>query len=320
MRERLDPFKLKVPVFGNLFKKIAIARFTRNFGTMIHAGVPILQALDIVGETSGNLVIERAAKAVQESVRSGNSLTGPLSQHPVFPPMVVQMMAVGEDTGALDTMLEKIAEFYDQEVEATTEQLTSPDRAPDDRGSRLAHRRHDHRAVHADLQGLRPHQLICGHTCSKTADAGFSLIELLVVIIIIGILAAIAIPTFLGQRRRPLDASVKSDLRTLATAIEAARTVDGDAPDRGVRCRRCRRSSPGNAFDWWWPETDFCLAGVHHVGPGPPRTWVLRQRNGGSRRRRRPARGGDVRAALTRRTGFATLRPERAASRASCAD
>ncbi|MGY4642613.1 type II secretion system F family protein [Cellulomonas sp. URHB0016] len=125
VRERLDPIKLKVPVFGNLFRKIAVSRFTRNFGTMLHAGVPLLQALDIVGETSGNLVIERAAKAVQESVRSGNSLTGPLSQHSVFPPMVVQMMAVGEDTGALDTMLEKIAEFYDQEVEATTEQLTS---------------------------------------------------------------------------------------------------------------------------------------------------------------------------------------------------
>ncbi|MBO9555732.1 type II secretion system F family protein [Cellulomonas sp.] len=125
VRERLDPLKLKVPVFGNLFKKIAVSRFTRNFGTMIHAGVPLLQALDIVGETSGSLVIERAAKSVQESVRAGHSLSGPLSAHPVFPPMVVQMMAVGEDTGALDTMLEKIAQFYDQEVEATTEQLTS---------------------------------------------------------------------------------------------------------------------------------------------------------------------------------------------------
>ena len=125
VRELLDPWKLKIPVFGNLFKKIAVSRFTRNFGTMIHAGVPILQALDIVGETSGNLVIEKATRSVQESVRAGHSLTGPLSQHAVFPPMVVQMMAVGEDTGALDDMLEKIAEFYDQEVEATTEQLTS---------------------------------------------------------------------------------------------------------------------------------------------------------------------------------------------------
>jgi type IV pilus assembly protein PilC len=125
VRERVDPWKLKAPVFGKLFQKIAVSRFTRNFGTMIHAGVPILQALDIVGETSGNLVIEKASKAVEESVRRGESLTGPLSQHPVFPAMVVQMMAVGEDTGALDTMLAKIADFYDQEVEATTDQLTS---------------------------------------------------------------------------------------------------------------------------------------------------------------------------------------------------
>jgi len=125
IREKLDPWKLRVPVFGGLFRKIAVARFTRNFGTMIHSGVPLLQALDIVGETSGNLVVERAAKAVQESVRKGESLAGPLSEHPIFPPMVVQMMAVGEDTGALDTMLEKVADFYDDEVEATTEQLTS---------------------------------------------------------------------------------------------------------------------------------------------------------------------------------------------------
>jgi len=125
VRNRLDPLKLKVPIFGSLFRKVAVARFTRNFGTMIHAGVPILQALDIVGETSGNMVVERAAKAVRDSVRSGQSLAAPLNDHPVFPPMVVQMITVGEDTGALDEMLHKIAEFYDQEVEATTEQLTS---------------------------------------------------------------------------------------------------------------------------------------------------------------------------------------------------
>jgi len=125
IRERIDPIKLKTPVFGNLFQKIALSRFTRNFGTMIHAGVPILQALDIVGETSGNYVIEKAVRAVQDSVRRGESLAGPLAQHPVFPPMVVQMLAVGEDTGAVDTMLEKVADFYDDEVEATTEQLTS---------------------------------------------------------------------------------------------------------------------------------------------------------------------------------------------------
>lgn len=125
VRARVDPVKLKMPVFGLLMKKIALARFTRNFGAMLRAGVPILQALDIVGQASGNIVIEKATNAVQDSVRRGQSLAGPLAQHAVFPPMVVQMMAVGEDTGALDTMLDKIADFYDQEVESTTEQLTS---------------------------------------------------------------------------------------------------------------------------------------------------------------------------------------------------
>ena len=124
-RNVMDPLKLKLPVFGNLFRKIAIARFARNLGTMLKSGVPILQSLDIVAETSGNVVLGRAVRDVQQSVRSGNALTAPLAQHSVFPPMVVQMMAVGEDTGALDTMLGKIAEFYDQEVESTTESLTA---------------------------------------------------------------------------------------------------------------------------------------------------------------------------------------------------
>jgi type IV pilus assembly protein PilC len=125
VRRVVDPWKLKVPVFGMLFSKVAIARFARNLGTMIRSGVPILQALDIVAETTGNWTITAAVLDIQESVRQGESLTQPLSQHDVFPPMVVQMMSVGEDTGALDTMLAKIAEFYDQEVEATTESLTA---------------------------------------------------------------------------------------------------------------------------------------------------------------------------------------------------
>jgi len=125
VRNVVDPMKLKMPVFGNLFQKIAISRFSRNLGTMIHAGVPILQSLDIVADTTGNVVVGRAVRDVQESVRQGESLSRPLNHHPVFPPMVVQMMSVGEDTGALDEMLHKISEFYDQEVEATTEALTS---------------------------------------------------------------------------------------------------------------------------------------------------------------------------------------------------
>lgn len=125
VREKVDPLKLRVPIFGELMRKIAVARFARNFGTMVGAGVPLLQALDVVGQTSGSWVVERAVADVQDAVRRGETLSGPLAQHPVFPAMVVQMLAVGEDSGAIEVMLAKVAEFYDQEVEATTEQLTS---------------------------------------------------------------------------------------------------------------------------------------------------------------------------------------------------
>jgi type IV pilus assembly protein PilC len=125
VRKFLDPIKLKLPVFGLLLKKIAVARFSRNFSNMIGAGVPILRALNIVGETSGNWVIEDALRKVAESVRQGQSVAAPLAEHPVFPTMVTQMIAVGEDAGSLEVMLTKIAEFYDQEVEAATEQLTA---------------------------------------------------------------------------------------------------------------------------------------------------------------------------------------------------
>ena len=125
VRKFLDPLKLKLPVFGLLLKKIAVARFSRNFSNMIGAGVPILRSLSIVGETSGNWVIEDALKKVAESVRQGRSVAAPLAEHPVFPTMVTQMIAVGEDAGSLEVMLTKIADFYDQEVEAATEQLTA---------------------------------------------------------------------------------------------------------------------------------------------------------------------------------------------------
>lgn len=124
-RAIVDPMIIKMPVFGSLFQKVALSRFARNLGTMIQSGVPILQSLEIVGKTSGNVVIQKATEEVMESVRKGESVAAPLANHAVFPAMMVQMLAVGEDTGAMDAMLHKLAEFYDQEVEATTEALTS---------------------------------------------------------------------------------------------------------------------------------------------------------------------------------------------------
>lgn len=125
VRRVVDPIKFKIPVFGGLFKKVAIARFTRNFSTIIGAGVPILQALSVVGTTSGNWVIEQATRNVAESVRIGKSIAAPLALEPVFPSMVTQMITVGEDSGSLEQMLDKIADFYEDEVTATTEALTS---------------------------------------------------------------------------------------------------------------------------------------------------------------------------------------------------
>lgn len=123
VRKVVDPLKLKIPVFGQLFQKVAIARLTRNLSTLLAAGVPILTALDIVGDTSGNIVISDAISSVKDSVRQGTGIARPLTQHPIFPDMVVQMIGVGEDAGAVDAMLGRVADFYDQEVEATTEQL-----------------------------------------------------------------------------------------------------------------------------------------------------------------------------------------------------
>ncbi|MDP9342462.1 MAG: type II secretion system F family protein [Actinomycetota bacterium] len=124
-RAQLDALKLKVPVFGGLFHKSALSRFAGTLSILLRSGVPILQSLDIVTETVNNAVLSRAVGDIQGSVKEGESIAGPLSKHGVFPPMVVQMLAVGEETGAVDTMLEKVAQFYDNEVAATVDALTS---------------------------------------------------------------------------------------------------------------------------------------------------------------------------------------------------
>jgi len=125
-RRHVDYLKLQVPVFGPLFKKVAISRFARTFGTLIESGVPILGALEIVASTAGNKIIEDMVMDASESVRQGETLATPLATKPkLFPPMVTRMIAIGEKSGALEQLLSKIAEFYDQQVETTVDQLTS---------------------------------------------------------------------------------------------------------------------------------------------------------------------------------------------------
>jgi type IV pilus assembly protein PilC len=122
-RYAIDATILRLPVLGILMRKIAVARFTRTLGTLISSGVPILEGLDITAKTAGNAVVERALKQVRKSLEEGKSLTEPLKDSEVFPGMVTQMIAVGEQTGAMDAMLQKIADFYEEEVDAAVKDL-----------------------------------------------------------------------------------------------------------------------------------------------------------------------------------------------------
>jgi type IV pilus assembly protein PilC len=124
-RKKVDILKLKMPVFGNLFHKMALSRFSRTLGTLVASGVPILQALEITSKTVGNVLVAEAVDNVRAGVKEGDSIARPLGQSDLFPPMVTQMLAIGEETGALDTMLNKVSDFYDSEISSTVEALTS---------------------------------------------------------------------------------------------------------------------------------------------------------------------------------------------------
>jgi len=124
-RLTIDTLLLKAPVVGDLIRKASVAKFTRTLGTLISSGVPILDGLAIVSKTSGNVVIERAIMTARQSISEGKTVSEPLGASKVFPPMVVQMIAVGETTGALDAMLGKIADFYDDEVDSGVSKLTA---------------------------------------------------------------------------------------------------------------------------------------------------------------------------------------------------
>jgi type IV pilus assembly protein PilC len=120
-----DRTKLRMPVFGKLVHKIAISRFSRTFAALLRSGVPILETLRIVGQSAGNTVVERAVEKTAASIERGDNLAVALGQHPIFPPMLVRMVSAGEQTGKVDVMLEKISDFYDEEIEATLSGLTS---------------------------------------------------------------------------------------------------------------------------------------------------------------------------------------------------
>jgi type IV pilus assembly protein PilC len=124
-RAVIDDVLLKTPVFGNLLRKTAVARFTRTLGTMVSSGVPIIDSLDIVAKTAGNMTVEKAIMYTKERISEGQNMVEPLMESGVFPPMVVQMIGVGEATGALDTMLNKIADFYEDEVDVAVDSVTA---------------------------------------------------------------------------------------------------------------------------------------------------------------------------------------------------
>ena len=124
-KRNIDSLLLKLPIFGELIKKVAVARFTRTLGTMVSSGVPILDALEITAKTAGNVIVEEVIFDARSSIAEGQTIAEPLSETDIFPGMVTQMISVGESTGALDAMLEKIADFYDDEVDATVSAMTS---------------------------------------------------------------------------------------------------------------------------------------------------------------------------------------------------
>jgi type IV pilus assembly protein PilC len=124
-RVMIDGIKLKLPVFGILLQKVAISKFTRTLSTLVKSGVPILSALEIVAKTADNMVIEAAVNNVKNSVQEGESIADPMEKSGIFPPLVTRMIAVGEKSGELETMLSKIADFYDEQVDTAVDALTS---------------------------------------------------------------------------------------------------------------------------------------------------------------------------------------------------
>ena len=163
----IDRLLLKVPVLGDVLRKSAVSRFTRTLGTLIASGVSILDGLEITAKTAGNRVIQDAIMESRASIAGGDTIAAPLQKSNVFPPMVISMIAVGEQTGGLDEMLTKIADFYDDEVDAAVSRPARADGAGDDRVPRRGRRRHGRRDVPADLR--HDQRGAVGHVHSRDA-------------------------------------------------------------------------------------------------------------------------------------------------------
>jgi type IV pilus assembly protein PilC len=151
-RKNIDTLLINSPVLGDVIRKSAVSRFTRTLGTLVSSGVAILDGLEITAKTAGNRVIHDAVMESRASIAGGDTIAGPLERSKVFPPMVVSMIAVGEQTGGLDEMLSKIADFYDEEVDVAVSALPVAHGAGDDRDPRRGGRWHGHRHVPADLR------------------------------------------------------------------------------------------------------------------------------------------------------------------------
>ena len=164
-----DKILLKLPIFGPLLNKVAVAKFTRTLGTLVSSGVPILDGLEITAKTSGNKVVEYAIMDVRKGVVGGKTLAEPITKAKVFPPMVTHMIAVGESTGALDAMLSKIADFYDDEVDACGIEPHRDDGANADGISRRGRRVYRRCHVSSDLQTDYPYKI--DTRCQKIAEA-----------------------------------------------------------------------------------------------------------------------------------------------------
>ena len=172
-RRVIDGMLLKAPILGMILRKIAVARFCRTLATLTSSGVPILEALDITARTSGNAIVEDAIMGVRKSVEGGKTIVEPLRETGVFPHMVVQMIGVGEQTGALDAMLNKIADFYEDEVDAAVAGLVKLLEPRHDLHPRRRHRRHRHRDVPADVHADQQDRLRRGRRLSSLASRQF---------------------------------------------------------------------------------------------------------------------------------------------------